>query len=103
MPYPKKRASELMECGQRMQQGQGQGIHRIEYLYCGVTRTCLEKHKELVLEQALITPKLILKRVFGKDTEMRTLLGTMQMASRKWKHWRYRLLSRHDQTGIRTW
>ncbi len=39
-PYPKKRASELMECGQRMQQGQGQGIHRIEYLYCGVTRTC---------------------------------------------------------------
>ena len=38
----------------------------------------LEKHKELVLEQALITPKLILKRVFGKDTEMRTLLGTMQ-------------------------
>lgn len=67
-----------MECGQRMQQGQGQGIHRIEYLYCGVTRTCLEKHKELVLEQALITPKLILKRVFGKDTEMRTLLGTMQ-------------------------
>lgn len=38
----------------------------------------LEKHKELVLEQALITPKLILKRVFGKDTGMRTLLGTMQ-------------------------
>ena len=37
----------------------------------------LEKHKELVLEQALITPKLILKRVFGKDTGMRTLLGTM--------------------------
>ena len=32
----------------------------------------LEKHKELVLQQALITPKLILKRVFGKDTEMRT-------------------------------
>lgn len=38
----------------------------------------LEKHKELALEQALITPRLILKRVFGKDTEMRTLLGTMQ-------------------------
>ena len=38
----------------------------------------LEKHKELVLEQALITPKLLLKRVFGKDTGMRTLLGTMQ-------------------------
>lgn len=38
----------------------------------------LEKYKELMLEQALITPKLLLKRVFGKDTEMRTLLGTMQ-------------------------
>ena len=38
----------------------------------------LEKHKELMLEQALITPKLLLKRTFGKDTEMRTLLGTMQ-------------------------
>lgn len=38
----------------------------------------LEKHKELVLEQALITPRLLLKRVFGKDSETRTLLGTMQ-------------------------
>lgn len=38
----------------------------------------LEKHKELMLEQALITPELLLKRIFGKDTEMRTLLGTMQ-------------------------
>lgn len=38
----------------------------------------LEKHKELMLEQALITPKLLLKRIFGKDTEMKTLLGTMQ-------------------------
>lgn len=43
----------------------------------------LEKHKELVLEQALITPKLILKRVFGKDTEMRTLLGTMRDGIKK--------------------
>ena len=34
----------------------------------------LQKHKELMLEQALITPKLLLKRVFGKDTEIRTLL-----------------------------
>ena len=76
--YPKKRASELMERGQRMQQRQGQGIRCIEHLYCGITCPCLEKHKELVLEQALITPKLILKRVFGKDTGMRTLLGTMQ-------------------------
>lgn len=38
----------------------------------------LEKYKELMLEQALSTPALILKRVFGKDTEMRTLLETMR-------------------------
>lgn len=38
----------------------------------------LEKHKELMLEQALITPRLLLKRIFGKDAEMRTLLGTMR-------------------------
>ena len=38
----------------------------------------LQKHKELMLEQVLITPKLLLKRVFGKDTEMHTLLGTMR-------------------------
>ena len=31
-----------------------------------------------MLEQAYITPRLILKRVFGKDTELRTLLKTMQ-------------------------
>ena len=37
-----------------------------------------EKHKELMLEQALITPKLILQRVFGKDAEMRTLLGSVR-------------------------
>ena len=37
-----------------------------------------EKHKEFILEQALITPKLILQQVFGKDTEMRTLLGTVR-------------------------
>lgn len=37
-----------------------------------------EKHKELMLEQAFITPKLLLKRIFGKDEEMRTLIGTIQ-------------------------
>ena len=37
----------------------------------------LQRHKELMLKLALITPKLLLKRVFGKETEMRTLLGTM--------------------------
>lgn len=45
----------------------------------------LQKHKELMLEQALITPKLLLKRVFGKDTEMRTLLGTMREEIEKMK------------------
>lgn len=43
-----------------------------------ISARALEKHKELLLEQALITPTLILKRVFGKDTEMRTLIATMQ-------------------------
>lgn len=38
----------------------------------------LEKHKELMLEQALTTPQLLLKRIFGKDTEMRTLLVTIR-------------------------
>lgn len=38
----------------------------------------LEKYKELILEQAISTPSLILKRVFGKDTEMRTLLGAIR-------------------------
>ena len=38
----------------------------------------LEKYKELILEQAISTPSLILKRIFGKDTEMRTLLGTIR-------------------------
>lgn len=45
----------------------------------------LQKHKELMLEQALITPKLLLKRVFGKDTEMRTLLGSMREEIEKMK------------------
>lgn len=39
----------------------------------------LEKYKELILEQAISTPSLILKRVFGKDTEIRTLLGTIRL------------------------
>lgn len=62
-----------MECGQRMQQGQGQGIIALNTYIAELHARALEKHKELVLEQALITPKLILKRVFGKDTEMRTV------------------------------
>ena len=45
----------------------------------------LQKHKELMLELALITPKLLLKRVFGKETEMRTLLGTINEEIEKMK------------------
>lgn len=45
----------------------------------------LEKHKELMLEQALITPKLLLKRVFGKDTELRTLLGICGKVLKIWR------------------
>lgn len=37
-----------------------------------------EKHKELAMESALITPKPLLKRVFGKDVEIRTVLATLK-------------------------
>lgn len=37
-----------------------------------------EKHKELAMESALITPKTLLKRVFGKDVEIRTVLATLK-------------------------
>ena len=43
-----------------------------------LTIRAYEKHKELILESALITPKAILKRVFGKDDAVRTLLGTVK-------------------------
>lgn len=45
----------------------------------------LEKYKELILEQAISTPSLILKRVFGKDTEMRTRLEQYDKKSRRWR------------------
>ena len=43
-----------------------------------LTTRAYEKHKELTFESALITPKTILKRVFGKDETVRTLLGTVK-------------------------
>lgn len=43
-----------------------------------LTTRAYEKHKELTFESALITPKVILKRVFGKDETVRTLLGTVK-------------------------
>jgi hypothetical protein len=58
----------------------------------------LEKHKELVLVQALITPKMIMKRVFGKDTGMRTLLGTtVGRHQGNGEPGKYRLFSCHHQ------
>ena len=47
------------------------------YISAHTTRA-YEKHKELTFESALITPKTILKRVFGKDETVRTLLGTVK-------------------------
>ena len=43
-----------------------------------LTTRAYEKHKELTFESALITPRTILKRVFGKDETVRTLLGTVK-------------------------
>lgn len=43
-----------------------------------LTTRAYEMHKELTFESALITPKTILKRVFGKDETVRTLLGTVK-------------------------
>ncbi len=43
-----------------------------------LTTRAYEKHKELTFESALITPKTILKRVFGKDETIRTLMGTIR-------------------------
>lgn len=43
-----------------------------------LTTRAYEKHKELTFESALITPKTILKRVFGKDETVRTLLKTVK-------------------------
>ena len=42
-----------------------------------LTTRAYEKHKEQTFESALITPKTILKRVFGKDETIRTLMGTI--------------------------
>lgn len=38
----------------------------------------LETYKRLILEQAFITPKLILQCVFGKNEDLRTVLRTMK-------------------------
>lgn len=58
--------------------GKDRASNELNNYIAELSARALEKHKELLLEQALITPTLILKRVFRKDTEMRTLIATMQ-------------------------
>ena len=58
--------------------GKGREANELNEHLTELHSLALQKHKELMLEQAYITPRLILKRVFGKDTELRTLLNTMQ-------------------------
>ena len=58
--------------------GKGRAAFELNEYLTELNSLALQKHKELMLEQAYITPRLVLKRVFGKDTELRTLLKTMQ-------------------------
>ena len=58
--------------------GKGREANELNEYLAELNSLALQKHKELMLEQAYITLRLILKRVFGKDTELRTLLNTMQ-------------------------
>ena len=57
--------------------GKDRASNELNNYLAELSARALEKHKELILEQALTTPALLLKRIFGKDAEMRTLLGTM--------------------------
>lgn len=68
----------LWNAGKGCSKGKDRASNELNNFIEELRARAFEKHKELMLEQAFITPKLILKRVFGKDTEMRTLLGTMQ-------------------------
>ena len=58
--------------------GKDRVFHRIEQLYFRPHYTRIRKAQGLTFESALITPKTILKRVFGKDETVRTLLGTVK-------------------------
>lgn len=58
--------------------GKDRASNELNYYIAELRTRALEKHKELLLEQALITPTLILKCVFGKDREIHTLLATMK-------------------------
>lgn len=58
--------------------GKDRAANELNNFIAELNACALHKHKELMLEQALITPKLLLKRIFGKDEKLRTLLGTMR-------------------------
>ena len=58
--------------------GKGRAANDLNEYLTELNSLALQKHKELMLEQAYITPRIVLKRVFGKETELRTLLKTMQ-------------------------
>lgn len=87
-----------MECGQRMQQGQGQGIHRIEYLYCGVTRTCPRETQGTGIgtgpDYPETDPETCFRERHRNAYTARYHAGWHQGNGNTGRH---RLLSRHDQ------
>ena len=67
----------LWDSSKECSRGKDRTAKELNTYIAELSALALQKHKELKFELALITPRLLLKRVFGKDTEMRTLLGTM--------------------------
>lgn len=67
----------LWDSAKECSKGKDRSAKELNTYIAELSALALQKHKELKFEFALITPRLLLKRVFGKDTEMRTLLGTM--------------------------
>lgn len=67
----------LWDSAKECSRGKDRTAKELNTYIAELSALALQKHKELKFELALITPRLLLKRVFGKDTEMRTLLGTM--------------------------
>lgn len=67
----------LWDSAKECSRGKDRSAKELNTYIAELSALALQKHKELKFEFALITPRLLLKRVFGKDTELRTLLGTM--------------------------
>jgi transposase len=57
--------------------GKGRTAKELNAYIAALSTLTLREHKELILDLTLITPKLLLKWVFGKDTDMRSRLRTM--------------------------